>query len=210
MAVTWDAPRPDFAALVEHASREHLRVLVYNVGAEPMTVGMRLWQLAPGTCAVRRGTVVRQEGAAVRCRWAPDEERRHRCRGWAHPFELPSRTEEIIDFRLLVRDPLPDALPDLALSPADVARGPDGGLVVAVHNLSTEGAPPAAVALEDASGRTIAETRTGPVPGTSEFLPSTVTVRLAPSARGAGARVVLDPGDEIIELCEFNNEAAVR
>ncbi|MBN2271510.1 MAG: hypothetical protein JXN61_12910, partial [Sedimentisphaerales bacterium] len=48
MAVTWDVPHRDFAAIVPYTSEDCLRAWIYNFSGQTTRMGMRLWRLRPG------------------------------------------------------------------------------------------------------------------------------------------------------------------
>ena len=166
-----DVPHADFAALVCHASEEHVRVLIYNFRSEPLRAGMRLWRLRPGTYDVRCGP---SEGGEGLYRWAPP--RSFSLADRAGPCELviPPRREFAVDLRLVSPAELPSALPDPALGPPDVTVS-EGRIEVTVHNLGSAPARDLCVALLDAEGREIARLACD-LPACAGLLPSTVGV----------------------------------
>jgi hypothetical protein len=214
MAVTWDTPDINFAAVVESASRERLRIRVYNFNETATPMGIRPWRLVPGIYVLNSGEVIPSEPSGPeRYRWGRSVELEHRHRGSPIGIEVPSRKEWIIDLRLRKAIERPALAGDLAIGRRDL-RLEGGCLIVTVHNIGGARVGPfdAAVQVEKA-GRwsELTRTRLEGLPAISNFEPVRVDVvfPVAADKQAGNLRVVLDPDDRVEEICELNNSVTI-
>jgi len=216
-AATWTTPGLEFAAVVTDATPERLRAYTYVFDRKDWLVGVRPWILRPGRYELSVGEVLPapRPGGFERFRWLSARDVLHVRRGEPVTIELPSRRTLVLDLRLREGLPRRELLPDLAVAPRDVRR--DGGsAVVAVHNIGGSAAGPFAVVaqarLEGGDWEEVSRTGVEGLPGIRDFVPVLREVRVPLESAPAGAeiRVVLDPPDEVEEICEENNAAPVR
>ncbi len=205
MAVTWDVHGVDLAALVTHASPTHIGVRAYNFRPEPLRAGMRCWSLVPGTYEVRVNARAGLGGAAGENGERPPSRFALRARADACTVELPPGVECEIDVRCLQEAPRPAVLPDPAIARRDVVRTPGGGVSVTVHNLGSEKVTGLIVALR-AGARELARS-TLDLPAYASLVPATAAAVFPDTALPGAFEAVLDPDDDIAELCEANNAA---
>ena len=212
MAVTWELPHADLAAVVMRSSGEHLQVRAYNFRRDVMRAGMRLWRLRPGEYAVRRGPVL---GTGT-YGWGEPETFTLPDRAGLYHALLPARKDCIIDFRLIKAFDRPLILPDPACAPRDVAIiGRPGGmadLAFTVHNLGSARVKGLKIALVDdaESGRVVRVSKNIDVlPACKDLRPSAVVVSFPGVKVGKGLKAVIDPYDEIVEICESNNLVSI-
>jgi hypothetical protein len=212
MAVTWDFPRPDFAALVVYASEDHLRVWIYNFGPRTERVGMRLWQLRPGEYEVNRGLIGAGDGLKRNYRWQPTTSFVLRHRADVFRLEVPSRRELAVDLRLQEAIDRSPVLSDPAIADRDVrmTKTSDGKLEVTatVHNLGNVPVQDLTVDLVvNGEGRRggIVRQRIGLLPACKELRAGTAEVSFRAVKPAARISVVLDADDAVSEICEQNN-----
>lgn len=210
MAVTWEVPHRDFAAIVPYTSEECLRVWVYNFSGETMRMGMRLWRLRPGRYEARSGQIGKGEGYSRECQWGEASSFKVRHKADVYWVEVPARREFAVEVSLV--EPLVDAglLPDPAIAQRDISLGKkaDGRITVTatVHNLGNAAVKNLVVALVRGDHSEIAR-RTVELPGCRDLQPSLVNVEFAGVNPTAGLMIVLDPQEEVTEIYELNNRA---
>ncbi len=205
MAVTWDVPHASFAALVLHASTEHLRVRLYNFRNAAMQAGMRLWHLVPGRYVVRRGIA----GAGPReIQWSAVDSFTLEARADPCRLTIPPRRDMLVDLRLEKRIIHEPVLPDPAIAPNDVTRETGGAIRVTVHNLGSTPVTDLIVAIRS----TTAEVARGSIPvlpACRDLTVSTASITFSEAPAPGRLQVVLDPDRHIPELNEQNNRTEV-
>jgi len=214
MAVTWETPDTNFAALVTETTRQRLRVWIYSFRPEPTRMGMRLWRLDPGRYTLREGAQMPGEHAFQhRYGWRPPRTVTVRHKGERVWLDVPPGKVWVVDLRLREPIEISDRAPDLAIARRDLVRRDEGQTAVfelTVHNIGNLDAPGFRVAIQtDRAGRwqPVAQTLVEGLCAPRELQPSTITVRLRArrDELAERCRVVLDPNDAIYELCETNN-----
>lgn len=211
MAVTWEAPDTDFAALVVASTQERLRVWVYSFHDQPVRFGLRLWQLRPGEYELMHGTILAGESTNLRYEWSEPEVLTVRRRADTCAARIPGRTAYAVDLRLLRPVQRPELLPDVGIADRDIAVAPEGPISVTVHSLGSAAIPDMDVVLEVPEGsgwRDAGRQRLGELdaPGLD---PVSRTLTF-PRIQEAVFRVRVDPRDRVDELCESNNAAVWR
>lgn len=212
MAVTWDFPHRDFAALVVYASEEHLRVWIYNFAPRAESVGIRLWQLRPGRYEVHGGLLGKGEGLDRACNWRPATNFLLRERAGVFRLNVPSRREFAVDFRLQEPIELPAVLPDPAIRASDVrlARSTQGktDVTATAYNLGSTSVPRLTVSLigsVEGRRRELARRTIGPLPACKQLRAGRAEVSFRAVKPAENLSVVLDPDDAVQEICESNN-----
>ncbi len=212
MAVTWDSPDLNFAAVVCNSLPERLRLLIYNFNDGPTRVGFRPWRLVPGeyrlTCGATDGERLRP------ILWEEGRSLTYKCRGTPLYVDVPSRRTWLVDVRLLEKLDVPARRPDLAVHSRDVRF--DGESVrVTLHNIGAAAAGAFDVVLEAQKGEQWNALARVPVDGLPEIT-NLEPVRREIVFRGAAAqargrcRIVIDPEERIDESYELNNIAEVH
>jgi hypothetical protein len=212
VAVTWDTPDLNFAALVLSSRPERLRVLAYNFSTTAVRIGLRPWLLLPGTYVLTHGG---KRGEGYRpIAWEESRILTSVRRGAPVPISVPSRKPWLIDLRLQQEDKTLRSSPDLAVHRRDVrTEGVD--LVVTVHNLGAAAAGPFHIVVKADGGSgwsTVARTRVAGLPRIADFEPVRRPVRLcraAVSKHTAPLRVLVDPENAVPETNELNNEVVL-
>jgi hypothetical protein len=194
VAVSWDAGY-DFAALVREREPDRLLITAWNF-SDARQVGMRPWNLQPGTWRIEVGDAEPRE---VQVR-----------RGATVPIDLPAEAEVQITLELAEPGDWSPERPDLALSATEGARIEDGTMTVVVHNIGSLASQPCAAAL-GADGEIIAQAQVPAIDPPLDFKPKTVEVSfdLPENAEGEMA-VTVDARDAVPEITELNNTIVVH
>lgn len=210
MAVTWDTPDLNFAALVTEARPERLRVRLYSFNESVTRIGLRPWRLAPGRYVLNQGEPTEAERPFLdRHAWEPSVEVEHIHRGTAIWIDVPPGREWTVDLRL--REPIerPDLLPDLAIARRDCRLLAPDLLEVTLHNIGGAPAGPYRVVVQVRKGEewiTVGERRSSGPPPIKNLEPSTQTIAILCEERiDRGYRVVIDPDEAIDEIYRGNN-----
>jgi hypothetical protein len=216
MAVTWDVPHSEFAAMVVFASQSHLRVWIYNMRNEATDMGMELWQLVPGFYDVRMGTVGEGSGFNRKYCWTSRDRFNLRTRADRYRISVPPRVETVVDLRLGERTLLPDSMPDPAIGPRDIRilESANGKIDIegTVHNLGSRPVSNLRVSLfrgDPETDRTPHGMTLWPLGACRDFQPSTVRFVFEDIPACEKMTVVLDPEGELMEICETNNRISV-
>ncbi len=212
MAVTWDTPDLDFAAVVTETAVTRLRVMLYSFHDGPTRMGLRPWRLTPGRYVLNAGEPVSGEYSVQhRYTWGEPRELEHLNKGEPIWIDVPPHREWVVDIRLVEAIERPKWLPDLAIAARDIAVAGDK-VKVTVHNIGGAAAGAFDVAVQERKGDAwsdVSRQRVEGLPAIKSFDPvrHDVTLTVSADAVRNGARVVLDPGGEVDELYEPNNTA---
>jgi hypothetical protein len=193
--VSWRFPGgPDdgvnVAILMPGATRDHFKVIAYNVTGKPIKAIMTAWNVTAGQWTM-------QSGAASK---SIDLEKTES----VDVVFAPHKTTEL-EFTLKTPGPAVETRPDLGIGVDDV-KPVDGGVEVTVHSLGALPAPAGTVSVLDAHGKVLASAPTPPLPAPTDLEPHTAVVKIALPAgtRDATVHVGLDGVKEITQL---NNNA---
>ena len=221
MAVTWESPHRDFAAIVPYTSEDCLRVWIYNFAEKTTRIGMRLWRLRPGEYEVRSGQIGKGKGYLREYQWSKPSSFIVRHKADVYWIDVPAQREFAVDLRLL--KPLADSgvpargpwgLPDPAISERDisVAKNADGKITVTatVHNLGNAAVKNLLVALVRGDQGEYSEIarQTVDLPGCKDFRPSRIDVEFTRVNPAADLMILLDPQEKVAEIYELNNRAS--
>jgi hypothetical protein len=181
-----------------------------------MKVGMRLWQLLPGEYEVRYGPIRRNTSKKHQDSKSTIEKFILKERAGRYELNVPSRRETMINFQLLKAVKRRGPLPDPAICADDItilkANKNNATLKLTVHNLGSAPARKLPVVIMNSSQdkkRILAGTVIDILPESRDLLPSTVSIKLNKITLSQGLRVVIDPDQNIEEICESNNEASI-
>jgi hypothetical protein len=179
-----------------------------------MKLGLRAWQLFPGMYAMRSGAVTPGERPGqYRYAWGPAKDVQQAGRAFPIGLEIPPHQEWVVDLRLRRPIDRPAVLADLAVAPRDIRREADR-LVVTVHNIGGAPAGQFVVTLEEKGSQGWKQlgrhTVTG-LPAIQAFEPvrQEITFPVEQMPKGTQLRALLDPVNDIEEMCEFNNCAEI-
>lgn len=212
MAVTYDTPDLNFAAMVTENSLTRLRVRLYCFRDGVTKIGLRPWRLLPGSYVLNDGaTLAGERPFQNRYGWGQARQIEHLHRGTPIYVEVPGHKEWVVDMWLRRPIERPAMLPDLAIASRDV-KVAGNGLVVTVHNIGGAASPPSAVVVETRSGETWKESARADLPAMPgitvlEPVRQEVTLHIEPSRLSQGYRVRVDADQKVDELYELNNVA---
>ncbi len=215
MAVTWEFPSPDFAAIVPYATKDHLRAWIYNFSKDKARVGMYLWRLQPGRYDVRTGLLGKGQGYLRKQQWHEPVYITLRHKGDMYQVDIPSRKEYVIDLRLVNPQPRPNGAADAAIAQRDVTitQKEEGKFTVnvTIHNLGNRAVKNLTVALQRADRQESSEIarKTIDLPGCRDLQPRSVTISFMVADPKTELAMVLDPQQKVLELNELNNRVDV-
>lgn len=209
-AVTYETDSTDFAALVTESTPKRLRVWLYSFADQPAKIGLKLWQLVPGSYILNQGALLDGEYPFQhRYAWQRPrlEEVTHRAK--TIYVAVPARTVWVVDLRLDEPKEVPSTAPDLAISPRDL-KYTAKGLQVTVHNIGNAPSPASRLVVKtrkQGRWRTVGQASIPAVAPPRDLKPSFVTVAVPLAAPSEPCQVTLDPDGKLYEICETNNIA---
>jgi len=209
-AVTYDTPDNDFAALVTESTSRRLRVWLYSFHEKPVRIGLKLWQLLPGSYVLNQGELLAGEHSFQhRYGWIASKAVKVTHRADMVYVDVPSGKVWVVDVRLDASIAVPKIAPDLAVGESDLRPAPNG-LEVTVHNVGNAGSSPCTAEVQlrkNGAWKTVANVRIPAIAAPRNLSASFLKV-VAPMKALLGAatmRVRIDPDDRQYELCETNN-----
>ncbi len=212
-AVTYQTEGTDFAALVVESTPRRVRVWLYSFTDAPQKVGLRFWRLEPGIFRLLQGEMLPGERPGQnRYAWLPAARVSLLRRAEGVDVTVPPGKVWVVDLLLVEPRAVPARSPDLAAGERSVSvRGAQ--VTVRVHNLGNAAAGPFTVALQERDGvgwKTVAYRRLDGLKAPEDLRPTSTVIRFHLARPPAdGSRVVMDPRDELFELCETNNSVIV-
>ena len=199
--VRWHFDGPEdalrLAILFTASAPDGFEIEFYNTGDRPMRAVMEGVEALGGTW------LLSLPGAA--------ERRVEFGRARSVELQIPARRPWRIRMQLRQSGSDYALRPEVGLGPEDLELTPEG-LAVTVHNLGGIPAEPVTVALTDALGRVLAQTKTPAIQAPVDLVPKTARVVL-PVPAGcdlAACSVVLNPGREREEIYPGNNATSCR
>jgi len=206
----------DCAAACLVSDERNLSVLLYNMTEEPKAVGVRPWELAPGSVyKVRMG--VDSDGDAGIDEGSEEIEWTLPQRGVALNFTLPPREQFVVEAASTGEGAAAELMPDVGISREDIEYNSNREMVVvSVHNVGSKEARGVKVAVykgdPDAGGEKIGEQVIPRVPAPLDLDPQIVRAGFQFNAAGEKHEIyaVIDPDDEIEEITNLNNRASAR
>jgi hypothetical protein len=191
------------AILVPIATPTRIKVIAYNLEAQPVHASMTGWNIAPGQWEISQGVDPDDDDAAdsgVVARTVAFE------RTKSLDFTLPPRAATILTLTLKTPGTPYWQRPDVGIDPEDVKF--DGPTVhVRVHSLGSVAAPPMKIVLRDAQGTIVATATTPTIAPPIDLIPKTadVTLTVAAGASLRGATIELNPDGQVEEITAMNN-----
>jgi hypothetical protein len=198
--VSWRFAEPgaaeQVAILVPGATREHFRVIAYNMSDRPQRAQMSSWNVAAGRWAMRAGS--KADGSDLGAATSLQLER-----SAATDLSFAPRTTTVFDFILEAPGEDPSTRPDLGIGMDDVSlKG--RALTVIVHSLGSAAAPGGTLFLEDSSGRTVTSTKIAALAAPTDLQPKKARVRLTVPTGAAvetlRLRLALDDGEREVTM----------
>jgi len=206
LAVMWPSGGgPEVARVILKADDISLAAACYSFDDRTRDLAMRLCRIRDGRYRIGLYDDPRGDGVAGEPVWTAERNLR---RFDVVTLPIPPKTSLVIRVDLLEPHDRPDALPDLAIDPWDA--NVDAMVVRAVvHNLGNGPARNVKVRLLNGD-RTVQEKTIALLDAPTDYVAKRATVTFTDIPRSLALRVVVDPDNEIAEILEENNEAAVR
>ena len=194
----------DFAAQIMHIAPDALRLVIHNFRDDRLRGLMRVWRLEHGRYRVAFGPDADQDGKLDK---AESEKELELYRYAPVALDLPpGRTTAIEITQLKKLDDIVERA-DLALSPIDTRRKPDGTVDVIVHNIGAKPSPASVVQLVR-DGKVIATRKIGSLEAPLDLQPRIVTIHF--TGAKPDDRVFIDPENAIPEIAEHNNALTLQ
>jgi hypothetical protein len=209
--VSWRFPDPEgamkVAILVPNPTRDHFKIIAYNVTGKPVKASMTGWNVAAGQWEMKSG-VVKGDGDTIGPKIA----------GKSITFEktatvdvvfAPKQTT-VLEFTLKTPGPEVENRPDVGIGSDDVKITGDG-IDVTMHSLGALDTPAGTIELIDGKGKVVAKAATPTLPAPIDLQPHTAVVKLALPAKfnpaGARVRVALSG---VKEITQMNNQVVLQ
>lgn len=197
IAASYEGTGLDVAPLVLTDSDRRLSVTFYNFDDGAKEVGMRVWELVPGTYKLRIGPDTNDDGEIDQVTSSDTIRVRRFTRV---PVAVPARTLVVVELELDETDKLPSLLPDPALSryttTYDAAQGV---LTVMLHNIGSADATDVRVTVHDVGGTVLAERTVDRIEAPLDLVPRRVKLTLAMQAKPAKVRLAYS-GEQVAEV----------
>jgi hypothetical protein len=205
-ALSWrfEAPASDqsLAILVPDATPTALKIIAYNLEAQPVRAALTGWNVEPGVWDVAQG--LDGDGDDVADSSVSRAVKFERTRSLELSF--PPRATTIVTLKLKTPGTPYWNRPDLGIDTEDVTV--ENRLVrVRVHSLGSIDAPSARLVVRTRDGALAASAMIPALAAPLDLLPRTTwaELRLPPGADPSGATIEIDPDHTIEEITEANN-----
>jgi len=197
--VSWRFEQPDgaeqVAILMPGATRDHFRVVAYNMSDVPQSAEMTAWNVTAGEWGVRKVGAGSPKGRGAPIRLE---------RSAATTLTFAPRVTTEFEFTLVKADEDTAARPDIGIGMDDVAvKGRNVAIIV--HSLGARDAPGGTATLVDAAGHVIASAPIPAIAAPLDLMPRTATVRMTVPAGAAPAFVRVALADGTREVTLLNN-----
>jgi hypothetical protein len=210
-SVSWRFVAPatpsSLGILVPVATPDHLKIVVYNLDAVPVTTRMTGWEIDPGKWEITQGTRGNAETDPVEnasIRTASFE------RSTSLDFTFAPHTTTVLELKLTEKGVAYWSRPDLGIG-ADDVKVEGAKMTVTVHSLGSVDAPASKVVVRDKAGKTLATARVPALKAPLDLTPKTAAVKLTvpASADLKGATVTVECGGTVPEITLMNNQVVL-
>ncbi|CAN5358938.1 LamG domain-containing protein [soil metagenome] len=195
--VSWRFADPEAAVqvglLVQGATREHFKVIAYNMTGVPQRAAMSTWNVTAGRWSMT-GPTGKSEFNLERS---------------ASTDLILAPGETTLDFALVAPGSAPETRADLGIGMDDVVRS-GRSIAVTVHSLGSVPAGGGTATLESADGAVLATAAIPPIAAPVDLTPKTGVVQLTAPAGATGMRVRIALTGGAPEVTLTNNLVAVR
>ena len=206
-AVSWRFVAPatpsSVGILVPEATNDHVKIIVYNLDAAPVSAAMTGWEIDPGKWEITQGTRGNADSDPVQNVTTRTEEFE---RSRSVEVTFAPHTTTVMELKLVDKGVPYWSRPDLGIS-ADDVKVEGNRMKVTVHSLGAVDAPAAKVVLRDRSGKVLASANAAPLKAPLDLTPKTEVVAL-PLAAGAdwkGGSVTIEVNGKLPEITQMNN-----
>jgi hypothetical protein len=206
-AVSWRFIAPatptSLGILVPEATTDHVKIIVYNLDAVPVSTQMTGWEVDPGQWEITEGIQTGAKDAALTGvkKWSAEFERSRNI-----PLTFAPHTTTVVELKLVSKGVPYWSRPDLGIGSDDV-KVEGRTMKVIVHSLGAVDAPASKVVLRDRAGKVIATANAGPLKAPLDLYPKTEEVSLAlpAGAEWKGGSVTIEMSGELPEITQMNN-----
>ena len=206
-AVSWRFIAPatptSLGILVPEATTDHVKIIVYNLDAVPVSTQMTGWEVDPGQWEIAEGIQTGAKDAALTGvkKWSAEFERSR-----SIPLTFAPHTTTVVELKLVTKGVPYWSRPDLGISSDDV-KVEGRTMKVTVHSLGAVDAPESKVVLRDRAGKVMATANAGPLKAPLDLYPKTEEVSLALSAGAEwkGGSVTIEMSGDLPEITQMNN-----
>jgi hypothetical protein len=206
-AVSWRFIAPatptSLGILVPEATTDHVKIIVYNLDAVPVSTQMTGWEVDPGQWEIAEGIQTGAKDAALTGvkKWSAEFERSR-----SIPLTFAPHTTTVVELKLVTKGVPYWSRPDLGISSDDV-KVEGRTMKVTVHSLGAVDAPESKVVLRDRTGKVMATANAGPLKAPLDLYPKTEEVSLALSAGAEwkGGSVTIEMSGDLPEITQMNN-----
>jgi hypothetical protein len=205
-AVSWKFVGPatptSLGILVPEATPDHVKIIVYNLDAVPVSTQMTGWEVDPGQWEITQG-VQAAAGTALAGvkKWSALFERSRSIQ-----LTFAPHATTVVELKLVSKGVPYWSRPDLGIGSDDV-KVEGRTMKVTVHSLGAVDAPASKVVLRDRTGKVIATANAGPLQAPLDLYPKTEDVSLAlpAGAEWKGGSVTIEMGGVVPEITQMNN-----
>lgn len=200
--VSWRFDQPggaeQVAILLPGATRDHFRVIAYNMSDVPQSAEMTAWNVTAGEWSVRKaGASPEDPGAPI---WLE--------RSAATTLSFAPHVTSEFEFTLVKAGEDTSTRADIGIGEDDVAvKG--RAVTVTVHSLGAKDAPAGTAALVDASGRVLATAAIPAIAAPLDLTPRTASLRLTAPAGSVPAAVQIALPEGVREVTMRNNRVTL-
>ncbi|MGA1981917.1 MAG: LamG-like jellyroll fold domain-containing protein [Acidobacteriaceae bacterium] len=206
-AVSWRFIAPatptSLGILVPEETTDHVKIIVYNLDAVPVSTQMTGWEVDPGQWEITQGVQAGAEDSALTGvkKWSAEFERSR-----SIPLTFAPHTTTVVELKLVTKGVPYWSRPDLGISSDDV-KVEGRTMKVIVHSLGAVDAPASKVVLRDHAGKVIATANAGPLKAPLDLSPKTEEVSLAlpAGAEWKGGSVTIEMSGDLPEITQMNN-----
>ncbi len=189
--------------LVPEATPDHLKIIVYNLEANPVKAQMTGWEIDPGKWEIAQGTRGDAETDPVVNVSTRSESFE---RSTSLDFTFAPHATTVLELKLVEKGVPYWSRPDLGISADDVVvKG--NQMKVTVHSLGGVDAPASTVVLYDSLNKVLAKASAAPLKAPLDLLPKTevVSLTLPPGANWKGGSVSVEISGKLPEITRMNN-----
>jgi hypothetical protein len=205
-AVSWKFEAPatptSLGILVPEATTDHVKIIVYNLDAVPVSTQMTGWEVDPGQWEITQGVQTGADAALTGVKqWSAAFERSR-----SIPLTFAPHATTVVELKLVSKGVPYWSRPDLGIGSDDV-KVEGRTMKVTVHSLGAVDAPASKVVLRDRAGKVIATANAGPLKAPLDLYPKTEDVSLAVPAGvdWKGGSVTVEMSGDVPEITQMNN-----
>ena len=206
-AVSWKFIAPatptSLGILVPEATTDHVKIIVYNLDAVPVSTQMTGWEIDPGQWEVTQGVeaLTHDEKMIDVKKWSAGFERSK-----SIAFTFAPHATTVVELKLVSKGVPYWSRPDLGIGSDDV-KVEGRSMKVTLHSLGSVDAPASKVVLRDRAGKVIATANAALLKAPLDLYPKTedVLLSLPTGAEWKGGSVTIEMSGDMPEITQMNN-----